>query len=303
MRKRAFTLVELTLIVVLIALIIVLLPKTVPQREKPMKVACASNLKQIYTSLVLYSQDYDGVFPLIDLQKGNLIGEDAVINNRIPGGKENAFKDIPADAGRSVSQNLWLLVRCEFAQPDIFLCPNSEQAGEKCKLLDNKGDKKDVGPECFVNFTFEKPGMTISYSFVQPWSVFNKDKNAKKCFWSADLDPRLAVGADANNNTQPNYSNHNLPLSYDVLKKYVNSTNHNYSSFGQNVVYGDGHVSFEKSAYVGVNQDNIYTAQPADFNGEAGKTPGILSVKPGNEFDSVLVPNREDNLKNWNRKP
>jgi len=302
MKRHAVGLVEVVLV---IAIIVVLYVLFVPRLSSPYypakRSACASNLKQIYTAMILYSQDYTGVFPMIDFKDGNIVGEDAVEANRLPQSVENAFKDIPASAGRSISQNLWLTIRAEFAQPDIFNCPSSKQAGQKCNLRDTKDTTGGVGPEYFVDFPFEKKGMTISYSFVQPWTIFDEKKSSKSCFWSADIDPRLAIGADANNGSQPDYAVN--PLSDEELKKYINSTNHNDYRSGQNVVYGDGHVTFEKSAYVGMNNDNIYTAQPTDFNGPPDQTPGIPSVKPKNEFDSVLVPIRENDLAKWDRKP
>jgi competence protein ComGC len=305
MKKRAFSLVEVTLVCVILVILYFILPVFLSKPRTPKEVykrnACASNLKQIYTAMILYSHDYIGEFPMIDLKEGQIVGEDAVEANQLPQSVENAFKDIPASAGRSISQNLWLTIRAEFAQPEIFFCPNSKQAGQKCYLRDTKDTAGGVGAEYFIDFPFEKKGMTISYSFVQPWTIFDENKSSKSCFWSTDIDPRLVIGADANNGSQPNYEG--KPLSDEELKKYINSTNHNDYRSGQNVVYGDGHVTFERSAYVGMNNDNIYTAQPNDFNGPPDQTPGILSVKPKNEFDSVLVPNRESDLLKWDRKP
>jgi competence protein ComGC len=302
MKRQAFGLVEVVLVIAIIVILYVLfMPALAPNREQSPRAACASNLRQIYTSMVLYSQDYDGVFPMIDLKKGSLVGEDVVEANQLPLSVENAFKDIPDTAGKSVSQNLWLTVRGDLAQPDIFFCPNSKQAGQRCYIRDTNNTAGGVGTEYFVDFPFEKKGMTISYSFIQPWTIFDEKKSSKNCFWSADIDPRLAIGADANNGSQPDYAV--KPLSDEELKKYINSTNHNDYRSGQNVSYGDGHVTFERSTYVGLNHDNIYTAQPTDFNGPPDQTPGILSVKPKNEFDSVLVPTCEENLTGWNRKP
>jgi hypothetical protein len=115
----------------------------------------------------------------------------------------------------------------------------------------------------------------------------------------------MVLGADANNGKQPNYPRDTLSgrwsSSNGDLKKYVNSTNHNGE--GQNMLMGDASVCYQKTPYAGIHQDNIYTAQPAEYVGEAGKTPGVLSVRPKDENDSVLVPNREADLKAWDRKP
>lgn len=244
---------------------------------------------------------------MIDLAGGTIVGEDGVVFNRISGKKENPFKDIPAGAGRSVSQNLWLLVRDDkYIKPKLFNCPASEQAGQKFVRNENVEKDENDEPKCFVDFPYEKSGMTISYSFIQPWSAYKDEKTSAQFFWSYNIDDsRMAIGADANNGKQPNHPVDTMSKSWfsskNDLNKFINSTNHNGD--GQNVLYGDGHVSFEKSAYIGINQDNIYTAQPPEYTGKAGETSGILSVRPKDENDSVLIPNREADLKAWNRKP
>lgn len=305
MKQRAMTLVEVVLVIIVCFFIIAFFHHVRSQDEYIPRAACGSNLKQIYTGMFLYSQEYKDTFPLIDIKAGKIIGEDAIIRNRVPHGIDNAFKDIPRTEGRSVSQNLWLLVCNEFVQMGLFNCPLSKQAKEKGILRDVQDQAGGVGSEYFVDFPYEKASMTISYSFVQPWSKFSKDEHAKKWFWSADIDPRVVIGADANNGKQPNYSEGTLPLREKELKRYVNSTNHNYKNrgSGQNLIFGDGHVGFEKSAYVGINKDNIYTAQPRDYKGEAGQTVGVLSVRPKDQFDTVLIPNREEDLQDWDRVP
>jgi hypothetical protein len=157
----------------------------------------------------------------------------------------------------------------------------------------------------FVDFPYKKSGMTISYSFVQPWSVYKVRKTSVNYFWSKNIDPRLAIGADANNGRQPNYPLTTMPASLpankDDMKNSINSVNH--VGDGQNVVYGDGRVNWEKSVYVGINQDNIYTAKPADDVVEAGKTPGVLSVRPKDENDTVLIPNLRPTLRRGTENP
>ncbi|NLC56519.1 MAG: DUF1559 domain-containing protein [Armatimonadetes bacterium] len=60
MRRRGFTLIELLVVIAIIAILAaILFPVFARARENARKANCASNLKQIGTALLMYSQDYD----------------------------------------------------------------------------------------------------------------------------------------------------------------------------------------------------------------------------------------------------
>jgi prepilin-type N-terminal cleavage/methylation domain-containing protein len=297
MFRKGLTLIEAMVVVVVISiLIMLLLPAHLRSRPYAPRGICASNLKQIFTSMYTYSQDYKGSFPRV-LSGAIIIGEDKAVRNLKPGLVEDTFKDFPAGAHHSVSENLWLLCRGEFSQSEIFICPSTPEAGSRIDLKDGAGG----GLKYFVNFPWKDPGVTISYSFIQPWSRFGDKSKGSWDVWSADGDPQLALGADANNGSRPDFKDENNPLFWKETKKYVNSTNHDGE--GQNVMWSDGHTTYEKSSYVGIDLDNIYTAVPEGFTGKSGDTPGLLSVRPKNATDSVLIPNKDADLAKWNRKP
>lgn len=61
---RAFTLVELLIVVAIIGLLMaILLPVFLHAREQGRRTTCVSNLRQIGAALTAYTQDYEGFFP------------------------------------------------------------------------------------------------------------------------------------------------------------------------------------------------------------------------------------------------
>jgi prepilin-type N-terminal cleavage/methylation domain-containing protein len=73
MRKRGFTLLELTFVISIIAILAsILFPLFARARETARRSQCASNLMQIGTALNMYAQSYDGHFPRKDNEFGPL---------------------------------------------------------------------------------------------------------------------------------------------------------------------------------------------------------------------------------------
>lgn len=337
-RQKGFTLIELLVVIAIIALLIaILLPALGRARESAKRGTCASNLKQIFTSLTLYGQDYDGVFPKTSITNAtvaNGIGAENAATTGTPNlvinAEENDSNLQPATK-RTVSMNLWKLVRGDFTQPEIFNCASSTQAGQKANMRDVSGTTGGVGPTYFTDFPYGGGATTwgpvnqvanswISYSFVQPWSNFAPTFTGKGSadMWGADIDPRIVIGADQNNGTNPCAAttanagkgagadtvgtSTTAPPSFNVLKSLVNSTNH--TGDGQNCLYGDGHANFEKTAYTGISQDNIYTSRVngASRTASANLTTGSLRVRPLEDvttWDTVLVPNDTTSLTGW----
>lgn len=299
MNRKGFALVDLLILIVLIAvLVVVFLPMSgFFHDDRPARRAsCSSNLKQIYTAMYEYSQDYAGAFPTLPLKCGVIIGEDVARRNLKPGALDDCSTDFSPCDNHSISQNLWLIVQAEFAMSEIFNCPSSEQAGQKAVWQDGPV----AGTMAFADFPWKDPAGVISYSFIQPWTDFGHGKGSWNQ-WRADADSRLVLGADANDGSNPVFDQGDLPVSNNDLKAYVNSRNH--TGDGQNLMHGDGHVSWSYTPYAGIGRDNVFSALPAAHTGEAGDTPGILSVRPGNPNDTVLIPNREVDLAKWNRQP
>ena len=71
-RTTGFTLIELLVVIAIIAILAaILFPVFAKAREKARQTSCLSNLKQLGTSILMYAQDYDEVYP----QDGAITGD------------------------------------------------------------------------------------------------------------------------------------------------------------------------------------------------------------------------------------
>jgi prepilin-type N-terminal cleavage/methylation domain-containing protein len=112
--RKAFTLVELLVVISIIALLLaMLMPALQKAREQARRVVCGSGMKQISATFVLYSMDYNG---LIVQDRG--IRMDKVGNAKIIGTIKQAQR--PWDASLAV---IWSLKETE-AKKKILACPS-----------------------------------------------------------------------------------------------------------------------------------------------------------------------------------
>jgi prepilin-type N-terminal cleavage/methylation domain-containing protein/prepilin-type processing-associated H-X9-DG protein len=66
-RRNGFTLIELLVVIAIIAILAaILFPVFAQAREAARKTACTNNLKQLATSVMMYTQDYDEAFPSLN---------------------------------------------------------------------------------------------------------------------------------------------------------------------------------------------------------------------------------------------
>lgn len=175
---------------------------------------------------------------------------------------------------------MFLVVRTQEITPEEFVCPSNENGkpdplGGHGMTADNKASFS--GPE---NLTYSFTNMYPDAS--EPNAAFTWENSASADFAiAADQNPGVGGGQDV---TLPADEN----ASSSVMKR-ANSLNHNGA--GQDVLYGDGHVSFESNPFVGMMRDNIYTV--------AGSTDGSVTTSklvvgsPKWARDTVLLPVRK----------
>jgi prepilin-type processing-associated H-X9-DG protein len=279
---------------------------------------CAANIKGIGTSCKIYANDNRESWPVPGFSKNGIgvSGKQVMYTPNDAFGRVDGVGDqgnltrrqfqTQSDSlpGRtdgstimSVTRSFWMLVRSGDTTVKQFICPSS-------------GDKPDPTEEIDRYYDFEAYE-NVSYGYLVPFGPL--DTVARE-----GSDNRLAMAADKGpfyiRKTKPAEHNPNRGITPDSSPRewrFNNSPNHGGlgSGEGQNVLFADGHATFEKMPVVGIDQDNIYTVMtnfayddgrwygviPRAFNGfNRGPFPGQQTFGPGPgehaSTDSLIYP-------------
>ncbi len=278
MKRKGFTLVELLVliatIVLLVGVFILVLTKL---RQRAFRMTCQTNLSRIGKASLMYSSDWDDPLPRAG-------GESSTWRPKInnwQAGRWDAFGINKTDGSgghASISSSFYLLVKYTEIWPKQFVCPGDSGTKEFKPTEYGVRDKDlidlwDFGPE---------PSKHCSYSYHMPYGPY--------ALTVASSHPGMAIAADRN----PWIDTPTVKAKDFSLFKWNGNTQQQkagnavtHKGEGQNVLFIDSHVAFEKRPFCGVNDDNIYTYWDGE-DIQRGAVP-VLGSQPTDRLDSLLV--------------
>lgn len=246
------------------------------------RMICGTNLAGLGKAMLIYANDYDDRLPVAG-------GPGTVWGQRLKDwhaeSREKAFGLDPNGTGgaATISSSLYLVIRYIEVKPESFVCKGESRP--KVFRPRKHGLKKnqltsawDFGPD---------PAKYCSYSYHLPYGQY--------ALTVAD-DPDMAVAADRNPwIDDPRRKAAGFSLFKPELKPFDgtveearkgNTRAHNHE--GQNVLFLDCHVNFEKRAYCAMDGDNIYTSWDGPDK-TRGLPPQPFISQPSNRSDSLLA--------------
>jgi len=242
------------------------------------RMVCGTNLSRLGKAILMYSNDYDGRLPLAGGPNGRWV---ARLPWWVADNRKDAYglSDPTATEGRaSVSASLYLLVKYAEVTPKSFICKEDYGTTEFEPARYGVGDRElvdlwDFGPN---------PPRHCSYAYHMSYGPYALTTSSELgTVVAADRNPWIA---SAFAKAKKDFSKFDPAGDREAIRA-GNALAHQED--GQNVLFLDTHVSFEKRAYCGIDDDNIYTS----WNGEdrIGGTPPALGSQPADARDSLLV--------------
>jgi len=249
MKKKGFTLIELLVVIAVIALLMgILMPALARVRQLAIQLVCGTNLSGLGKAMLVYSNDYDDQWPTA-------------------GAPGEAWG---TGGAATVTRSLYLLVRGDYTSPKQFICRA------------DSGATVFKAPDYSVLWDFGDQVYHCSYSYHYPYLQYGIHGSSEpQMAVAADRNPWFDQAADQNRWTIFNPGSTNPDE-----QKAGNAEAHQIN--GQNVLFVDGHVDFEKRSYCAVNDDNIYTYGAPPNNHLKGTKP-VKPCLPTSSTDSLLI--------------
>ncbi len=256
-------------------------------RSLAFRMTCGTNLSGIGKAMLLYSNDYADELPRAG-GRSSTWGQTA---DWMAASRHQAFS-LEADGtggAASIGSCFYFLVKYTEATPKMFLCGGTKKTREKgvsefklgtYRLRDKRLrliDLWDFGPD---------PTKHCSYAYQMIYNPYRLTVSAE---------PGMAIAADRNPwMDAPAAKAKDFALFTPEIPPFNgtsdqarqgNTTRH--QGDGQNVMFQDTHVNFEKRATCGLEEDNIYTSW--DGADKIRGRPPKLGSQPASAKDSLLV--------------
>jgi len=289
MKTKGFTLIELLVVIAIIIFMMGTLAAALSgSRQTAIRLVCETNLTGIGRAMAVYASDNNYEYPRAGLP-GMAWSTAGVINDG--GGWDDPDPSRAFKYGATITSCFYLLIKYIDVTPKQFLCEGDDGVQE---------------------FTLSKAGRTRATNIRQLWDF----GNGRSGFWPGEFcsysyhipfqvdNPRSGIGepdtvsygiTGMSNPASPVCADRNPHLDKNILylEPGVKENAAAHQGKGQNVLYKDGHVKFEKEVTCGINGDNIYTygGDPYLGGGDAEGTPPADNGDGGplGEKDAYLV--------------
>ncbi|MEN6333552.1 MAG: type II secretion system protein [Phycisphaerales bacterium] len=298
MKRKGFTLVELLVVIAIIALLMgILMPALARVRQLAFRMTCGTNLSGIGKAMLIYANDYEDELPRAGGRNcawGPLTGQNFVAQTR-----QQAYTTGADGSGgkASISSCFYLLVKYAEVTPKSFICKGDSGTTE-FKIADagvangtELIDLWDFGPTATA-------AKSCSYSYHSPFGSYALTTSSEPGFAvAADRNPFIVSPAGAAADLTkfiPDQAGTTGGTSESA--KLGNAVAH--QNEGQNVLFLDAHVDFEKRSYCSIEDDNIYLISSSTTGGGSikGVIPTLSNPNPINRKDSVLLDDPSENF-------
>jgi hypothetical protein len=225
----------------------IFIPVTRQMRAQAWKTACQANLVQIAQGITQYADEHNGYLPAVATKAGN------------PWWKVGST----AQENQSNTRHLWLLVKQDYLQPNVFICPGY-----------SKGKMIKLTPPQIAGLSDFPDRRYITYSFKL---ICEPNKAVRP-------QTRVPIMSDANPIFETRLQNPNASTQFEPVKlseKLLTINSINHRGDGQNVMFSDGTAKFLTERLFDQN-DDIFTVKNLDtYRG---------TETPSEDKDVFLVP-------------